>query len=579
MAPVASSTGPASSTGLVSGRPDRPARPLTVAWQDQAVDVVVDENLAVGDVLALVLPPDVERQAASVGGRIVHLDQTVAQARIRAGAVVCPAPAGVLRPGRPGGAPGHGGVGRQPTPEVGGPAGPGARGHGIPDGVPAAAPAPGNVAREAGAAPATLGQTSAPGSGSSRAAMAVPISSMPGRVAHAPVAADSRAAEAYSGPMSVRSDAPAGMPAGRLRVVHGAAAGFAVVLGTLAAVTALLSRSTPSASIVATSSFAAQWALATGAGLVLAGAVLAQARRRGGVLRHLVPSLGAAGGAVAAASLSPLDHVALIGAAAGAAFVAMSGHPGTGPDRKVPWVWTAYSTVVGALALGGLAAGAGLVPVALVLLGLLTVLPRVLPSWVIDVEDAALIDIDRLSVTSWSPRERRGQSGLWRVTQRDVDDLVEEARATQTAALVGLVMLSTVACLGLGPGLRQSADGPNLPIALTVVAAAVAPLFSARVYRARIDRILVRAAAAPPALALVSAIVPGMPSGTAYLVAGAAVSLGVALGLLAAAVAQGYRSLSAGRAADALEGVALVAVLPLALWAAGVLEWARGLLV
>ena len=161
----------------------------------------------------------------------------------------------------------------------------------------------------------------------------------------------------------------------------------------------------------------------------------------------------------------------------------------------------------------------------------------------------------------------------------DRPGLVEEARATQTAALVGLVMLSTVACLGLGPGLRQSADGPNLPIALTVVAAAVAPLFSARVYRARIDRILVRAAAAPPALALVSAIVPGMPSGTAYLVAGAAVSLGVALGLLAAAVAQGYRSLSAGRAADALEGVALVAVLPLALWAAGVLEWARGLLV
>ena len=591
MAPVASSAGLASARPDSSGGPDSSARPLTVAWQDRVVDVVVDENLAVGDVLALVLPPDVEREAASVGGRLVHLDQTVAQARIRAGAVVCPAPAGVLRPGRPGGTPAHGGLGRRSTTEAGGPAAAGARGHGIPEGAPAAwsaaQAAVGGFAGEAGAAPATLGQTAAPGSGSSRAAMAVPISSLPGRAARPRAAASSVAAAANPAGTPGRSAASTGMPAGRLRGVRGvrgvpgAAAGFAVGLGTLAAVTALLSRTTPSASIVATSSSAVHWALGTGAGLVLSGTVLAQARRRGGLLPHLVPALGAAGGAVAAASLSALDHVAVIGAAAGATFVAISGHPGTGPDRRVPWVWTAYSTVVGALALGGLAAGAGLVPVALLLLGLLTVLPRVLPSWVIDVDDAALIDIDRLSVTSWSPRERRGQSGIWRVNQSDVDDLVEEARTTQTAALIGLVMLSAVACLVLvlGPGLRQSGGGPHLPIALTVAAAAVAPLFSARVYLARIDRILVRAAAAPPALVLVWGTLPGMPSGAAPLVAAAVVALGIALGFLAGAVGQGYRSLSAGRAADALEGVALVAVLPLALWAAGILEWARGLLV
>jgi hypothetical protein len=173
-----------------------------------------------------------------------------------------------------------------------------------------------------------------------------------------------------------------------------------------------------------------------------------------------------------------------------------------------------------------------------------------------------------------------------------VDDLVDEARTTQTAALIGLVVLSALSCLSLagslaggvagGPaaGLPPGAQAPGLalPIGLTLAAAAVAPMFTARAYRARLDRVLVRAAAGPPTLMLLLAFLPGMPSGIALVVAAAAVAVALALGPVAAAVGGGYRSLGAGRLADALEGLALVAVFPLALWASGILEWARGVL-
>lgn len=586
-APVAAA-GPGSSGGAAGGRngPGISARPLTVAWGDQSVDVVIDENLTVADVFALVLPADVDRAAAAVGGRLVHLDQTVAQARIPAGAVVCPAPAGMLRPGRPGAAGGlaQPGAGRRSTGPGAQPDAAGVQAHGIQGG--AGQPA---AAAEAPPVLATLGQTAAPGSGSSRAAMAVPIGPGPGRAARVQPSGASQ--EHASGMPSGAPSGLTGMPSGSPDA--GVTAAFAVALVALSAVAVLLSRTTPSASIAPTTSPATlTWGLGTGVLLVAAGAALAQLRRVEGPVRHLVPAAGAVGGAVAAAALSTLDLVSVIGAASGAAFVALAGHPGVGPDRRVPWVWTAYSAVVGAIALAAMWSGAGLVPVALVLLALLTLLPRVLPSWVIDVDDAALIDMDRLSVTSWSPRERRGRSGLWRVTQRHVDDLVDEARTTQTAALIGLVVLSALSCLSLagslaggvagGPaaGLPPGAQAPGLalPIGLTLAAAAVAPMFTARAYRARLDRVLVRAAAGPPTLMLLLAFLPGMPSGIALVVAAAAVAVALALGPVAAAVGGGYRSLGAGRLADALEGLALVAVFPLALWASGILEWARGVL-
>jgi hypothetical protein len=73
-----------------------------------------------------------------------------------------------------------------------------------------------------------------------------------------------------------------------------------------------------------------------------------------------------------------------------------------------------------------------------------------------------------------------------------------------------------------------------LPIGLTLAAAAVAPMFTARAYRARLDRVLVRAAAGPPTLMLLLAFLPGMPSGIALVVAAAAVAVALALGPVAA---------------------------------------------
>ena len=54
--------------------------------------------------------------------------------------------------------------------------------------------------------------------------------------------------------------------------------------------------------------------------------------------------------------------------------------------------------------------------------------------------------------------------------------------------------------------------------------------------------------------------------------------LGIGLAYAVRTSASRRPSLAAGRAADLVQSSAIVAALPLALWTAGVLDWARGLL-
>jgi hypothetical protein len=61
-------------------------------------------------------------------------------------------------------------------------------------------------------------------------------------------------------------------------------------------------------------------------------------------------------------------------------------------------------------------------------------------------------------------------------------------------------------------------------------------------------------------------------------VGGSAAATGIGLAMLARAVGRGYASLGLARAADALDGLATVAVLPLAVWASGAMAWSQGLL-
>jgi hypothetical protein len=66
--------------------------------------------------------------------------------------------------------------------------------------------------------------------------------------------------------------------------------------------------------------------------------------------------------------------------------------------------------------------------------------------------------------------------------------------------------------------------------------------------------------------------------GAALTVAGLGALLGIGLGYAVRSSASGRPSLAAGRVADMVQSLAVLSALPLALWTAGVLDWARGLL-
>jgi hypothetical protein len=117
-------------------------------------------------------------------------------------------------------------------------------------------------------------------------------------------------------------------------------------------------------------------------------------------------------------------------------------------------------------------------------------------------------------------------------------------------------------------------------VPLLRLAAAVALPLPARASGRRRDRTLLRLAALSPALAagIPFAASLGETSSPLGVVApGAAVVAALALVGVALALGRGFRSLWASRLADLLELLALLAVLPLALWAAGFVERAMAL--
>ena len=116
-----------------------------------------------------------------------------------------------------------------------------------------------------------------------------------------------------------------------------------------------------------------------------------------------------------------------------------------------------------------------------------------------------------------------------------------------------------------------SASSP-LSVELLLLAAATALTLTARAYRRRRDRTLLRLAALAPTLAVGIPAVAALGSTWGVVVAGAAVVVALALVGVALALGRGFRSLWASRLADLLELLGLLSVLPLALWAAGLVE-------
>jgi hypothetical protein len=307
--------------------------------------------------------------------------------------------------------------------------------------------------------------------------------------------------------------------------------------------------------------------------LVAVGMLLAQSLSAPRLLRLTAPILGVVGGAVATGAMAQGPVVALVGACAGAALVALPGRSAADADRYVPRVWLSFAAGLGALALLVLVMGLSLTAVAAIALAVVTLLARVVPDLVIDVDDDVLLDIGRLSVTSWSPREaRRPRRRGWRIDDRAVESVVRAASVEQLATLVGLAVVSAgSSAVLLGVLAAGSASSP-LSVELLLLAAATALTLTARAYQRRRDRILLRLAALAPTLAVGIPAVAALGSTWGVVAAGAAVVVALALMGVALALGRGFRSLWASRAADLLELLGLLSVLPLALWAAGLVE-------
>jgi len=267
-----------------------------------------------------------------------------------------------------------------------------------------------------------------------------------------------------------------------------------------------------------------------------------------------------------------------VGACAGAALVALTGRSGTGPDRYVPRVWLTFAAGLGGLALLALVMGLPLASVAAIGLAVVVLAARVVPDLVLDVDDDVLLDISRLSVTSWSPREaRRPRRRGWRIDDEAVGDVVVAASVEQLATLVGLTVVSAgCSAVLLGVLVTQTAVSA-LSVQLLLLAAAVALTLTARAYRRRSDRTLLRLAALAPALSVGLPVAASLEETWGVVASAAAVVAALALVGVALALGRGFRSLWASRLADLLELLALLAVLPLALWAAGIVERAMAL--
>ncbi len=516
-------------TEVVARAPGDGIRCLTIISGPRRYDVVVDEHLLVEDVLSLVLPGS-DLLAMTMAGQPLRLDRSVVDSGLETGSMILTTSARIaVTPPRVRSAVEPSGVG-------------------------------GGDAKRANTAVSNAGSRSVlvassasgvdPTSGSSRTRTGTQSASAAG--VHTPRGRSGRASRRPT-------------PADSVRASRNGLLLTTMLLSSLAVLA--FSR---------TKTEGSPYVLAAGLLLLVTGLSISQIPAADRLARLVSPVLGAAGGVVGLGAYTSGPHVPVLGGCAAGALVALGGRASHGPERNVPRVWLGFTAGVGALTLVALAVGGSMTSVAVLVLAIATLLARVVPDFVLDVGDDVLLDIDRLSVTSWSPREaRRRLRRGWRIDDGAVRSLVGSASVEQLATLIGLaVVVSGSSALLV---VEVLADRP-WSVRLLLLAASLGLALTARAYRRRRDRLLLRWAAAAPFLSVTVPWLAGLSGPASVLLSITLLVLGLGVAALSVAVGSGYRSLWGARLADLLELLALVSVLPLALWAAGLVDWATGLL-
>ncbi len=515
-------------TEVVARAPGDGIQCLTVISGPRRYDVVVDEHLLVEDVLSLVLPGS-DLLAMTMAGQPLRLDRSVVDSGLETGSMILTTSARIAV-----------------TP-------PRVRSAVEPSGVGGGDAKRANTAVSNAGSRSVLGASSASGvdptSGSSRTRIGTQSASAG---VHTP---RGRSGRAPSRPT----------PADSVRASRNGLLLTTMLLSSLAVLAFSRIRTEGS-----------PYVLAAGLLLVATGLSISQIPAADRLARLVSPVLGAAGGVVGLGAYTSGPHVPVLGGCAAGALVALGGRASHGPERNVPRVWLGFTAGVGALTLVALAVGGSMTSVAVLVLAIATLLARVVPDFVLEVGDDVLLDIDRLSATSWSPREaRRRLRRGWRIDDGAVRSLVVSATVEQLATLIGLaVVVSGSSALLVVEVLADRAWS----VRLLLLAGSLGLALTARAYRRRRDRLLLRWAAAAPLLSVTVPWLAGLSGPASVLLSITLVVLGLGVAALSVAVGSGYRSLWGARLADLLELLALVSVLPLALWAAGLVDWATGLL-
>ncbi len=353
------------------------------------------------------------------------------------------------------------------------------------------------------------------------------------------------------------------------RVAHAKPAGPVAVPLELALLPGALALAGLAAGLATFAETAAR--LGIGAGLVLAGAIVALAPRRG-LLVAGAEALGPVFLAAAAVAVIPRDEAgadllaivaAGVVAAQAAALLRLIATPAAQPALVV-WMWAGGAVAVTA---GGVLAGGGSLRVVWALLAVVAVgATRLLPRLAVDVPDEQLIDTEKMASTTWSLRGRLITRKV-RVRTAEVERTVLSGRhLLDAASVVASAAVGAVAvALAVDP-----VDGWERWAAFGAGGlAGTALLLGSRAYAGGLPRLAQR-------LGGLVAVAAG--AGGALAAASDVGRLGVAVGCFvlalpvvfaAVALGRGWRTVRWARLGDLAESLAVASVLPVALLAVG----------
>ncbi|ALX05908.1 MULTISPECIES: hypothetical protein [Aeromicrobium] len=198
---------------------------------------------------------------------------------------------------------------------------------------------------------------------------------------------------------------------------------------------------------------------------------------------------------------------------------------------------------------------------------------RLLPSFVVDVPDHVLVDLQRLAVTAWTAREQPRRS--FRGVVREDDVRAVALRALRLVGAATVVCSLLVAASGAWLLLAPTDGARDVGATLVCAATGAALVLSGRTLRAQQARRWQRTTGTALLLATAASLL--LEVGDDARVAGAtvAVLLGLVLALVARSAGRGWTSVWWSRSAEIAEGLAFVAVVGAFPLVSGLFDWMR----